>query len=74
MVEILIQETGDQHMIFAVTDPLRVVERVADHPDEDPIAILLAVVGIAKNLGQIRTIGQVLDRFEDQPAFLAPRS
>ena len=28
-VKILIQETGDQNMFFAVTDPLRVVQRVA---------------------------------------------
>ena len=51
-----------------MTDPLRVVQRVADHSDQDPIAILLAVVRIAINLGQIRAIGQVLDRLEDQPA------
>ena len=60
-------------MFFAVTDPLRVVQRVADHSDQDPIAILLAVVGIAINLGQIRAIGQVLDRLEDQPALRCPR-
>ena len=67
--EILIKKISDQHMNFAVTDPLRVVQRLADHPDENPIAILLTVVGRSKNLGQIRTIGQVSDRLEDQPTF-----
>jgi len=65
-VKILIKEIGDQHMNFAVTNPLRVVERIADHPDENPIAILLTVVGSPINLGQIRAIGQVSDRLEDQ--------
>ena len=55
-VKILIQETGDQNMFFAVTDPLRVVQRVADHSDEDPIAILLAVVGIAINLETVASL------------------
>src|SRR5271157_1727601 len=66
-VLILIREISDQHMNFSVTDPLRVVQRIADHPDENPIAILLTVVGRPIDLGQIRTIGQVSDRLEDQP-------
>ena len=58
-VKILIKETGDQYMNFAVADPLHVVQRIADYPHEDPVAILLTGVGRWIDLGQIRAIGQV---------------
>ena len=61
-------------MVLAMSDPLRIVQRVADHPDHDPIAVLLAVVGAPIDLGQIRAVGQVADRLEDQPLFTRANS
>ena len=45
-INCIIQEIRDQHMSFAVTDSLRVVQRIADHPDDDPITIDLTVVAL----------------------------
>src|SRR5512135_2860184 len=67
-IEILIKQIRDQGVDFAMADPLRIVQRVADHPHDDPTSILPAVVGRSIDLGQIRAIGQVADRLEDQPA------
>src|SRR6516162_6535169 len=55
-VEPFIKKIRDQHMLLAVTNPLWVVERVADHSDDDPVAILLAVVVALVNLGQVQAV------------------
>ena len=52
---------------LAVADPLRVVQRVADHPDRDPVAVLLPVVGVLVDPGQVRAVGQGAGRSQDQP-------
>ena len=56
-------------MLLAVTNPLRVVERIADHSDRNPVAVLLPVVVALVDLCQIRAVGQVVDRAQDQSAF-----
>jgi hypothetical protein len=60
-IEVLIEEVRDQTVDFAVAHSLRFVQRVADCPPDDPLAILLAVGGRPIDLGRIRTIGQVAD-------------
>ena len=66
-IEILIKKIGDQNMLLAVTNPLRVVERITDHSDRNPVAVLLPVVVALVNLCQIRAVGQVVDRAKINP-------
>ncbi len=68
-IKLLIEEVGDQGMDLAVTDPLRVVQRVADHADGDPLTMLLTSGRRPINLGQVRAVSQVEDRSEDQPLY-----
>src|SRR5271163_1944533 len=65
-IECFVEEICDQNMFFIVADPLGVVQRVADHPDDDPIAVFLSAVGRSIDLGQIRAISQISDRLEGQ--------
>ena len=68
-IEILIKKICDQNMLLAVTNPLRVVERIADHSDRNPVAVLLPVVVALVDLCQIRAVGQVVDRRKINPLF-----
>ena len=73
-IKLRVKEIRDQHMSFTVSDSLRVVQCIADHPDDDPIPIDLTVVATPINLRQPYAIRQVLDRLEDQAAFTRANS
>ena len=66
-IDFFVQKIGNQHMLLAMADALRVVERVAEHADHDPVAVLLPVVRALVNLGQVRAIGQVAERRKINP-------
>ncbi len=65
-IEVGVEPVRDQGVDLAVPEPLRVVPRGADHPHHDPVTILLTVGGRPIDPGQIRAVGQVADRLEDQ--------
>ena len=62
----LIKEIRNQNVNLAVADPLGIVQRVADHPDQSAVAVLLTVVGALVDLGQVRPVGQCTDGAQDQ--------
>ena len=60
-IKSLIKEIRNQNVNLAVADPLGIVQRVADHPDQSAVAVLLTVVGALVDLGQVRPVGQCTD-------------
>ena len=49
----LVQEVGKQGGLFAVADRLRIVNRVLDHPHDDPGAVFRSGISVGINLGQV---------------------
>ena len=53
-------------MHLLMSGPLRVIERVGNHPDHQAVAVFRARVTRRIDLRQVRAVGQLLERLQDQ--------